>query len=82
MDDILRRLSIVESSVTQVREDLIAVKADVTELRVDVSAIKATLPHLATKAELSTMETRIVRWIVGTAIAVASVSFAIAKFVK
>ena len=43
MDDILRRLGIVESTTTQTREDVIAMKADVNELRVDVNAIRATL---------------------------------------
>jgi hypothetical protein len=82
MDDVLRRLGVVETLVAGTRED--------------VSAIKATLPHLATKADvagtkadinelrsdMSAMETRIIRWIVGTTIAVASVAFTIAKFVK
>lgn len=82
MDDVLRRLGVVESLVA--------------ETRVDVSAIKATLPHLATKAdvvatkadinevrsEINALETRIIRWIVGTTIAVASVALTIAKFVK
>jgi hypothetical protein len=79
VDDVLRRLG--------------AVEALVTETRVDVGAIKATLPHLATKAELrevrsdiSAMETRMIRWIVGTAIAsisvAVSVAFAVAKFVS
>jgi hypothetical protein len=75
MDDVLRRLGVVESLVAETRED--------------VSAIKATLPHLATKAEvkdlkadISSLETRIIRWIVGTTITVASVAFTIAKFVN
>jgi hypothetical protein len=79
MDDVLRRLGVVESLVG--------------ELRLDVSAIKATLPHLATKAEINevkaginSLETRIIRWIVGTSIAAVSVAvsiaFTIAKFVN
>jgi len=75
MDDVLRRLGVVETLVAQTRED--------------VSAIKATLPHLATKADveevksdLSATETKIIRWLVGTMIAIASVAFTIAKFVK
>lgn len=75
MDDVLRRLGVVESLVAGTRED--------------VSAIKATLPHLATKAdvnevkgEINALETRIIRWIVGTTIAAAAVAFTIAKFVK
>ena len=55
MDDVLPRPGIVESSVTDTREDVsaiksafahLATKADVNELRADVSAIKATLPPL------------------------------------
>ena len=68
MDDVLRRLSVVESLVAETHED--------------VSAIKATLPHLSTKADISSLETKIIRWIVGTTIAVASVAFTIAKFVN
>ena len=30
-----------------------------------LSAIEATLPHLATKADVSAMESRLLRWIVG-----------------
>jgi len=73
MDDVLRRLGIVESLVAGTRED--------------VSAMKETLPHLATKADInevkavSALEVRIVRWIVGTTLTAASVAFAIAKFV-
>jgi hypothetical protein len=68
MDDVLRRLGVVEALVAETRED--------------VSAMKATLPHLASKADISSLETRIIRWIVGTTIAVASVAFTIAKFVN
>jgi hypothetical protein len=42
MDDILRRLSVVESSVAIIRAD--------------VSAINAVLPHLATQSRLSEVE--------------------------
>jgi hypothetical protein len=100
MDDILRRLSVVESSVAVIRAD--------------VSAINAVLPHLATKSDLSAvegslaakicslegsltakicslegsltaklnaLETSIIKWIIGTVIASATLAFAIAKFV-
>jgi hypothetical protein len=68
VDDILRRLGVVETMVG--------------ETRVDVSAIKATVPHLATKADINALETRIIRWIVATMIAAVSVAFTIAKFVN
>lgn len=62
MDDVLRRLGIVESAVSGAREDVsaiksalahLATKADLHELKADVDAIKATLPHLATKADIT-----------------------------
>jgi hypothetical protein len=68
MDDVLRRLGVLESLVAKTREE--------------VSAMNATLPHLATKADISSLETRIIRWIVATTITVASAAFTIAKFVK
>ena len=97
MDDVLRRLGIVESLCAETREDVsaikgafghLATKADLNDLKADVNAIKATLPHLATKAEINevradinALEAKIIRWIVGTTIAAASVAFTIAKFV-
>jgi hypothetical protein len=74
MNGALRRLDAVESRVGETREH--------------VSAIEARLPYLATKeevvatkADINALETRIIRWIVGTAIASVSVAFTIAKFV-
>ena len=97
MDDVLRRLGVVESLVAETREDVsalkagfahLATKADLNELKADVGAIKATLPHLATKAEINgvradinALETRMIRWLVGTTIAAASVAFTVARFV-
>jgi hypothetical protein len=105
MDDVLRRLGVVESAVSGAREDVsaiksalahLATKADLHELKADVDVIKATLPHLATKADINSvraemnlfradvnaLETRLIRWIVGTTIAAASMAFTIAKFVR
>jgi hypothetical protein len=89
MDDVLKRLGILETIVN--------------EVRVDVSAIKATLPHLATKADLKEafgsleskiagtqgsleakmhgMETRLIQWFIGTAITLVALAFGIAKYV-
>jgi hypothetical protein len=90
MDDVLRRLSVVESSVAVIRAD--------------VTAIGAVLPHLATQSRLSevegsltakiasaegslntkisALEASLIRWVVGTGIAVGSLAFAVAKFVS
>jgi hypothetical protein len=68
VNDILRRLGIVEASVQ--------------ETGGDVREIKGALPHLATRADLHAHETRILRWLIGTVITVATLAFSIAKFVN
>jgi len=74
MDDILKRLGILER--------------DVSDLKVQVGSIAAQIPHLATKAgvgelkaAISEAKTSIVQWVVGTTIAAAGIAFTIAKFV-
>ena len=67
MDDILKRLSAVESGVS--------------ELRVQVSSIAATVQHMATKADLSAMETKIIKWMIATVLTAVGLAFTIAKFV-
>jgi hypothetical protein len=68
MDDVLRRLGVVEETVLEIRtqvssisatlphlatkDDLHAVKDDVSDLRTEVRAIAAILPHLATKDDV------------------------------
>lgn len=77
VDDIPQRLSALESLVSIVRAD--------------VSAIKATIVHLATKAELADLradihslflshEIRMIRWFVGTAIALVAAVFSIVRY--
>ena len=66
MDDILKRLGVVEASVA--------------DIRAQVTAISAVLQHLATKAEIHSMEASIIKRIIGTTIATAALAFAIAKF--
>ncbi len=88
MDDILKRLGVLESSMG--------------ETRADVSAIKAALPHLATaaalrevegtlkaqiaesrgslEAKIHAMETRTIQWFIGTAIALVAAVFGIARY--
>ena len=71
VEDVLKRLGAVESSVA--------------ELRVQVSGITATIQHLATKADLSAMETKIIKWIIATVLTsvglAGGLAFSIAKFV-
>lgn len=63
-----------------------ATKEDVAPIpylatKADVMAIRAELPYMATKADVSDAKTSIVQWIVGTIIAVAALTFTIAKIV-
>jgi len=61
MDDVLKRLGAVETSVAEIKVQVgaiaaviphLATKSDVDGLRTEVRAIAAVIPHLATKAEI------------------------------
>ena len=67
MEDIMKRLGNVET--------------DVSETKSQVSAILAMIPHLATKADVSALETAIIKWIIATVSGTAGLVFTIAKFV-
>jgi hypothetical protein len=62
----MERISKLEDTMGQVREDL--------------AEIKATLPHLSTKADVEKMGRSIVMWNVGTLLAVAGIIFAIVRY--
>jgi hypothetical protein len=68
MDDVLKRLANVESSVS--------------DIRAQVSGLMATAAHLATKTDVSQVESSLIKWLVGTLLAVAVLTFTIARFVK
>jgi hypothetical protein len=68
MDDVLKRLANVESSVA--------------DIRAQVSGLSATALHLATKNDVSNLESSLIKWIVGTLLAVAVLAFTVARFVK
>ena len=68
MDDVLKRLSNVESSVS--------------DLRAQVNGLVATASHFATKSDVLQMESSLIKWLVGTLLAVAVLTFTIARFVK
>jgi archaellum component FlaC len=80
VDDILRRLGNVETSVTEVRKEI-------SEVRKEVGAIAATLPHLATavsvaevRTEIAEVQATIIKWFITTALALVTSTFTIAKF--
>jgi hypothetical protein len=68
MDDVLKRLSSFENSVS--------------DIRAQVSGLIATAAHLATKTDVSQVESSLIKWLVGTLLAVAVLTFTIARFVK
>lgn len=91
MDDVLRRLGSLEKDVSVIKTDVgaiialiphLATKADVALIpHLATKAEVALIPHLATKADVSDAVTSVIKWIVGTTIAVAALAFSIAKFV-
>ena len=68
MDDVLKRLSSVENSVS--------------DIRAQVSGLIATAAQLATMTDVSQVESSLIKWLVGTLLAVAVLTFTIARFVK
>ena len=85
MEDILRRLGAVETSVSELKSQVsgivailphLATKADVADVRTDVAQLKGELG-----AAISGLETRIIKWIVATLLTSTGLAFTIAKFV-
>jgi hypothetical protein len=67
MDDILKRLGAVETTVS--------------EIRTQVSAIAAILPHLPTKSDVNAIENATIKWTIATIIATAGLTIAIVRFI-
>jgi hypothetical protein len=65
MDDVLRRLGNVEK--------------DVSEIKSKVTGLEAALPHMATKSDLNSLETSILKWVVATSVAIIATVIAAAK---
>ena len=72
MDEVLKRLGVVETVVSETkvqvaatlphlatRDDVRAVRVEVAEVRAEVRAIAAVMPHLATKADLKDVKTEV-----------------------
>jgi hypothetical protein len=68
MDDVLKRLSNLETSVS--------------DIRAQVSGLSVMAANMATKADLSHLESSMIKWLVGTFLAVALLTLTIARFVK
>ncbi len=83
----------VRLDVRNAQGDIKAANGAIATLKTEVDLIGASLPHLENNAYLSNagsalvdkigaVETRIIRWFVFTAVAIASLTFSIAKFVS
>jgi hypothetical protein len=48
----------------------------------DVSGLSTMTSHMATKADVSQLESSLIKWLVGTLLAVALLTLTIARFVK
>lgn len=79
MDDILKRLGNVEISVSELKSQVSSILGIIPHLA--TKADVAIIPQLATKADVASLEAAIIKWIVATTLASASLAFAIAKFV-
>jgi hypothetical protein len=66
MDEVLKRLGAVESTVP--------------EIRAHVSGIAAMIPLLATKAYVSAGENAVIKWTVSTVIATTGLTIAIVRY--
>lgn len=89
MDDILKRLGSVESQGAAIAGDVreikgilpsLATKAEMERLRADLGTrMEVIRAELGMRIEA--LETRLIKWLIGTVISVAAVTFSIAKFV-
>ena len=83
MHDVLRRLGVIEKDVSDIKAEVGAIAVQLPQMatKTEVAAIAAQLPQIATKADVGDAKVSIIQWMVGTTITVASLAFAIAKFV-
>lgn len=81
MDDVLRRLHMVEQTVAEIRSDVAGLTAVVPHLatKADIADVKTSVSDV--KGNISSLESSLIRWIVGTALAVAVLAFTIARYV-
>jgi hypothetical protein len=88
MDDVLARLGRVEVDVAALKASSVhfATKGDVGELRGEIGGLRGELGELRgeigeLKAFIASVETSVIKWIVGTGIAGAALAFTAAKLV-
>jgi len=91
VEEILRRLGKVETDVSELKADVSELKPDVRGIlttipylatKADVSEVKTEIAGLRTelKVEIAGMESKIIKWFIATALAIATAAFAFAKY--
>lgn len=80
-DGLEPRVARLEESVSRIENDVLELKSDVHDLKIDVAGIKSQLQHFATKSDLSDMKADMIKWIVGTALAMSASGITIMTFV-
>ena len=73
MDDFSKRLGAVEVGVAEIRAQLphLATKADVQSVRVEIADVRVEIGAVrveigTVRSDMNAMETRIIRWMIGT----------------
>lgn len=80
-DGLEPRVARLEDSVARIEKDVLELKSDVHDLKIDVAGIKSQLQHFATKSDLSDMKADMIKWIVGTALAMSAAGITVMTFV-
>lgn len=80
-DGLEPRVARLEDSVARIEKDVLELKTDVHDLKIDVAGIKSQLQHFATKSDLSDMKADMIKWIVGTALAMSAAGITVMTFV-
>ena len=89
VDEILKRIGNIEADVSKLKVDVgviasnYATKSDIAEVKTSIADLKGELKveTAGLRTEIASMESRIIKWIVGTTLATAGVVFSIARFV-
>ncbi len=74
-------LTPIETSISELRAVIphLATKADLKELKADLVGMKADLADV--KTSVASMEAAVIKWLVATVLASATLAFTVAKFV-
>jgi len=79
----------IKGAIDEVKGDIKGASAAISTLAQDVNTMKATLPHLATRNEVSavyarinSLEANIIKWVAGIVMGTAAAALSIAKFMS